>query len=568
VYDKLENISEVWYNENGTETKAYEYHYTAYGQMARFDNLLTGKSIAYKYDDDNRMIGFVEYDTDNAENLFSYTVFYDDRSRPSEISYDFDYAVGSATANADIQYEYFFNDPEGTLDEYKLTVNGVTGTVEYTYDGLKRLSGKTFTVGEASAPQFTSSLSYTFLDSPWYDDQTSSFIGTVTSQVNNGTAVTTTYEYDYNGNITKIALSNGQEYRYVYDDLGQLLREDNTVLGKTYVYTYDKAGNILTKSTYALTAASVEPTSPISTYNYGYTDANWGDKLTSYRGVSFTYDPIGNPLTYYNGSNYSFTWENGRQLATLTKGSNSLSFEYNDEGIRTQKTVNGVVHTYYLNGSQIIAEEWGDNLALYLYDTHGNPIGMQYRASSYAEGVFDTYWFEKNLQGDIVAVYDAAGTKLITYSYDAWGNCTTTYYNGGASTTATHNPFRYRGYYLDTETGFYYLNSRYYDPVIGRFVTADKLSIVKASPFDVTDKNLYAYCDNNPVIRSDDGGMVWETVFDILSLGASIVEVAINPADPWAWAGLVGDAVDLIPFVTGVGEVTRAVKTTTKLIER
>ena len=89
MYDKLENISEVWYNNNGTETKAYEYHYTAYGQMARFDNLLTGKSISYKYDDDNRLIGFVEYDTDNAEKLFSYTVFYDDRSRPSEVSYSF-----------------------------------------------------------------------------------------------------------------------------------------------------------------------------------------------------------------------------------------------------------------------------------------------------------------------------------------------------------------------------------------------------------------------------------------------------------------------------------------------
>lgn len=76
----------------------------------------------------------------------------------------------------------------------------------------------------------------------------------------------------------------------------------------------------------------------------------------------------------------------------------------------------------------------------------------------------------------------------------------------------------------------------------------------------LTDKNLYAYCDNNPVVRVDRGGQFWETVFDIISLGASIVEVCINPTDPWAWAGLAGDAIDLIPFVTGVGEVTRAVR--------
>lgn len=152
-------------------------------------------------------------------------------------------------------------------------------------------------------------------------------------------------------------------------------------------------------------------------------------------------------------------------------------------------------------------------------------------------------------------------------TYDAWGNSSVSYYNSGASTTAKYNPFRYRGYYFDSETGFYYLNSRYYDPAIGRFITADKLVTVKATPFDITDKNLYAYCDNNPVTRTDDGGAFWDTVFDVVSLCFSVAEVVANPSDPWAWAGLVGDAVDLIPFVTGVGEVTRAVKTTKKIVD-
>ena len=109
--------------------------------------------------------------------------------------------------------------------------------------------------------------------------------------------------------------------------------------------------------------------------------------------------------------------------------------------------------------------------------------------------------------------------------------------------------------------------SGFYDPAIGRFITADKLATVKATAFNVTDKNLYSYCDNNPVTRTDDGGAFWDTVFDVVSLCFSVAEVVANPSDPWAWAGLVGDAVDLIPFVSGVGEVTRAVGTGRKVLK-
>ena len=102
-------------------------------------------------------------------------------------------------------------------------------------------------------------------------------------------------------------------------------------------------------------------------------------------------------------------------------GTVTLSFEYNGDGLRTSKTVNGVKHTYRLNGSQIVSEAWGNHLLIYLYDAEGAPVGMMYRNSTYPSDTFDTFWFEKNLQGDIVAVYDEDGTKLISYTYDAWG---------------------------------------------------------------------------------------------------------------------------------------------------
>ena len=134
-------------------------------------------------------------------------------------------------------------------------------------------------------------------------------------------------------------------------------------------------------------------------------------------------------------------------------------------------------------------------------------------------------------------------------------------YDGTDFGLATINPLMYRSYYLDVETGyhFYYLNSRYYMADLGRFVSADTTDILSVQS-DLYDKNLFAYCDNNPVHRVDTTGFVWETVFDVVSLGFSIAEVAMNPYDITAWVGLVGDAVDLIPFVTGVGEVVKGVR--------
>lgn len=120
---------------------------------------------------------------------------------------------------------------------------------------------------------------------------------------------------------------------------------------------------------------------------------------------------------------------------------------------------------------------------------------------------------------------------------------------------AAVNPLRYRSYYHDSETGFYYLQSRYYDPEICRFINADSYASTGQSYLGY---NTFAYCGNDPVNRTDADGEFWDTVFDIVSLGFSIADVIQNPSDPWAWAGLIGDVVDLVPFVTGVGELTKA----------
>ena len=282
--------------------------------------------------------------------------------------------------------------------------------------------------------------------------------------------------------------------RYTYDDLGQLIREDNRAHGATYTWTYDNAGNILNRKTYAYTIDALGTVQ--NTVIYGYDTGNWGDLLISFNGQSIAYDGIGNPGTW-NGN--ALTWQ-GRRL--MSYGSNT--YTYNADGIRTSKTVNGVKHIYHLSGTQILSEEWTEgsvqHILIYVYDASGQPIGMSHYENGAQRG---TYVFVKNIQGDITAVYDANGTCLVTYTYDAWGNVTVSYSNGGASTAARYNPFRYRGYYYDNETGFYYLNSRYYDPNVGRFLNAD---IYINANGDLIGFNMFAYCGNNPVMQYDDDG--------------------------------------------------------------
>ena len=140
----------------------------------------------------------------------------------------------------------------------------------------------------------------------------------------------------------------------------------------------------------------------------------------------------------------------------------------------------------------------------YIFDANGSPVGFRYRGVDYASGTWDTYGFEKNLQGDIVAVYDTStGKQLIGYKYNAWGVCTTSYYNSGSTTTATKNPFKYRGYYYDSNLGLYYLQSRYYDQNTCRFINADGYV---STGRGLTGYNMFAYCNNNPVMYVDPNG--------------------------------------------------------------
>ncbi len=129
------------------------------------------------------------------------------------------------------------------------------------------------------------------------------------------------------------------------------------------------------------------------------------------------------------------------------------------------------------------------------------------------------YYYACNIQGDVAAILDADGTAVVEYTYDAWGSLLAA--DGSmASTLGKTNPLRYRGYAYDTETGFYYVSSRYYNPEIGRFINADDVALLGANG-DFASYNLFAYCGNNPVIREDKSGQFWN--FIVGAVGGALI---------------------------------------------
>ena len=301
-----------------------------------------------------------------------------------------------------------------------------------------------------------------------------------------------TYTYDNLGNIKTVKEGTELKESYTYDSLNQLVRHDSVTQNKTIVYTYDAGGNILNRKEYAYTTdADLSALTPETTVVYTYGDTSWKDKLTAYDGQSIAYDAIGNPITYRGWSN---TWQ-GRQLSSTSQGGMTLSFKYNVDGIRTQKTVNGTATNYFLNGNKILAQKTGSTVTWFYYDQNGTRVAMEHGGK--------LYYYLYNLQGDVIALCDASSKQIVAkYSYDAWGKLLTKE-NLGTGTIADVNPFRYRGYYYDSETGMYYLNSRYYDPEVGRFPNIDA---VIAQDGVSTGNNLFAYCRNNPIIYADHMG--------------------------------------------------------------
>lgn len=449
-YDDFERISKI-----NKENNIYKFHYDTNGNIAKI--LSNNGAIRMQYDKNNRLY---LYDKDK----FKVKYIYD---------------TENYITNKKYKYNNIIHSQINTFDGEKLTTTSLDDTiVAYNYDTLNRNIGKNINNVVNTSIKFIEN-------------------GKRTSNIINEYNVNGhSYKYDYDElyNIKNIYLDNILIKHYEYDSFNELIKEENFDLNIEITYLYDQSGNIQQKS-----LKNLETKEVINIFDYTYENTNWEDQLTAFNNKSITYDNLGNMTSFENNN---FTWMNGVELKNITNNIKDINieFEYDENGIRKSKIYNNIQTNYYTLNDEIIYEDRNGNIIYYLYD-FGGLVGLKYNGN--------LYYFEKNLQDDIIGIIDENGSKIVTYVYDSWGKILSIKDQNGndISTNLNHigniNPFRYRSYYYDQETGLYYLNHRYYNPEIGRFISPD---IVLGANEDMLSYNLYAYVSNNPISNCDKTG--------------------------------------------------------------
>ncbi len=291
------------------------------------------------------------------------------------------------------------------------------------------------------------------------------------------TTVNRSYGVNALGNVTSISDTTFGSHSYSYNTRGFLEREDSTE------YTYDSNGNITKAGS--------------TTFTY---DTMLKDRLKTVNGKEITYGT--NPLNPASWNGLSYTFE-GRRLTRFTYGGGFVNFEYNDQGLRTvKKDYRGIGSKYYYDGDLLITEIAPGYRLDFLYDENNQLYGFIYNNS-------DKYFYIRDFMQNILGIIDTSGNLVVKYGYTAYG--TITDISGSlAGTIGAHNPFRYKGYYYDTETSMYYCKSRYYVPEWCRWLNGDNVSYLEVEKLD--NLNLFSYCNNNPVMGYDPTGQwSWST---------------------------------------------------------
>ena len=509
TYDAFDRQRTAAYNDGTT----YHYDYSGDNDLTRQyatdgDGKVT-EQYSYQYDSLGRLI-HSRQSTANGALIQSTQHMYDAANRMTSQSWQF------GTGLYRQQYSYTGVKADGTTDSsVDGTISAITTTIpnqldvtsKYEYNDLRQLEKKTVTVpnqNRGTTTVYTRGYTYAVIA----EDDGCNRMGTrlaSTGYTFGSSSRSFDYTYDAAGNIQTVTTGGtnvpaaAASKTYTYDAQGQLATETNG--GASRAYAYDTVGNIRSVTTDGAVIKS-----------FGYTNPSWPDLLTSVTVGGTTKDILyegqtqtsgvpssGNPVTYYNGKDYSFTWTKGRQLASATVDGKQVSYTYDMSGVRSNKQVGDTTYTYTTLSGKVMRQTWGDNNALeFVYDDGNQPFAVIYKHGQTTE----LYYYVLNAQGDVSAILDSSGKLAASYDYDAWGNCTV--YDSSDAAIGDLNPLRYRGYYYDAETGFYYLQSRYYDPAICRFINADTFATTDANGF--LSANMFAYCENNPVNGCDPSG--------------------------------------------------------------
>ncbi|MCI8361940.1 MAG: hypothetical protein HFJ41_02105 [Clostridia bacterium] len=532
IYDEFGNTKQVKIGSEVLVTNNYE---------ENNGNLLSEvfanrQTLSYAYDRFNRI---TKKEGENGSYTYTYnadsnikTIVDEINNNTKSFTYDLAQRLVKEINSNGFTKEYGY-DINSNINNKKYILNNQEKNTKYNFDNYNRLNS--IVDSNSVWKRQTDSLSrinkniisnemgeyktnYEYLNVQGKDNKTTTYI----SKVTNGDSTPIEYEYYSNGNIKAIKKGNNIT-SYQYNSANELIRENNSELNKTVVYTYDSNGNILNKKEYEYTTdESLANKTITNTITYEYENQNYKDQLTSYNGRLITYDEIGNP-TWYDEK--ELIWQNGRQLRDFNDWDNkqSITYKYNENGIRTQKTVNGYeVTNYYLDGTNVIYEKTGNNIICYTYDSNDNILGLNYNGIQ--------YYYIKNAQNDVIGILDSNLNQIVSYVYDSWGKIISIKdANGNNITDETNigiiNPYRYRSYRYDTETGLYYLQSRYYNPEWGRFLNVDGLL---QTGDGILDKNMYAYCLNNPIKYLDKEGeaVLISTIFVVCAVISGIATYA------------------------------------------
>ena len=456
--------------EEGRIVRATEADITLSGEIVIAKNIIS--TIKYKYDSDGNLIS--KNSEDKNGTIFSCS--YETNETEDEV---IRFKIGSSTVTSHSKTDKFLRK---VFDELETGTTFVSRQFNYLAGAVTSQHQTSEKLKSTATTQLVSQIVFS-------DERTIS------------------YMYDAEDRIIHIDDSISGVVDYTYNALNLL--ESETINGQTTKFVYDAYGNILEKGVVDETGNIAEATK----INYVYGNDAWIDLLTSYNGQAITYDSQGNPLNYLG---HNLTWEKGRQLKRIDNN----VYAYNANGVRISKNVNGVLHTFFLEGTKIVCEKWNGNVLIPLYDNEDIVCGIVYNNVP--------YYFHRNLQDDIIAIVDKAGNTVARYTYDAWGACISA---TGDGEIASINPFRYRGYYCDIETGYYYLQTRYYDPTTGRFLNSDDIKYLGTTDCSVG-FNLFSYCDNNPVNRSDVNGHSWisDRFNDVKNAAKKIAKAVSNTA--------------------------------------
>ena len=520
-YNIKGNLTKVYIDGINTLTYNYDESYNLTSEV-----YANGQSIRYEYDDNNNLVRQFHNDDTSAYVTYSYN---SDNELTQKINTD-----------TGLRYEYDGDDVEvfriaddTLVQSYSQVVTeadeetGIEAKTDITethfgtpYSSVEKDKSVSYTTGN-------NTIAYSYQTTGSDEDEK---VSSDTVKNGDATALSSAYTYDDNGNVLKKAVTandstldlvntyddkdritsvttGSKTVNYTYDADSQLTGASGG--GYSASYSYDSRGNITNK-----TVNGTETT-------FTYANSGWKDQLVSVNGTDLTYDANGNVLTY---GDKEYTWNTGRHLESITDGENTYSYAYDEDGIRTSKTVNGVTTYYHTKDGVILSQTDGTNTMYFQYDTNGVPFGFIYNGTQ--------YFYITNQMGDVVDITDSTGTLIAQYEYDEWGNVLSTSDNN----IANINPIRYRGYYQDAETGYYYLQSRYYDTSICRFINADIAEVSKIAIDIPVGINSFIYCNNNPINNSDPDGrfkkIQWKKNYVYTDTVATLIDIVIAIISP------------------------------------